>query len=180
MTKDSMNNRLYKTVLTGMLAVIVVLLCVSCYLLGVAHGRSEIAEISEDLDRAAPQRTVVNKENIDKVAAGMKKKTDRPQNYEVIMNTEWVFDESGMAATNAYVENSHDNSNTVRFTLTLESEPDSAIYISPEIKVGERFRDIKLSSPLPEGSSRAVVTYQLLDESGRISGEVKAGVTLIR
>ena len=175
-----MDNRFFRIILAGLLGVIIILLCISCYLLGVAHGRSEIADITEEVDQDTPKRSVVTKKNVDNVAAEMKKRSGRPQNYEVIMNTEWIFDESGTVTTNAYVENSHDNNNTVRFTLALESQPDTVIYISPEIKTGERFRDIKLSSPVPEGKNKAIVTYRLLDEDGGTCGEVKAGVILVR
>ena len=68
------------------------------------------------------------------------KKKYGPQNYEVIMNTDWNFDKTGKQAENAYVENSRENSNTVRFTLALEDQPDNIIYISPEKnKIAHKF-----------------------------------------
>ncbi len=172
-----MDDKKQKIILLAMLGVIVALMCVSCYLLGVAHGRSEVADISDDTNER--RSTVVNKDNVDNVSAGMERHRSGPQSYEVIMNTEWEFGEDGTQSINAYVENSRDNQNTVKFTISPESQPDKILYRSTEIPVGGKLRDIKLIEPIPKGRNKAVVTYILLDDRGKKTGEVKAGVTLI-
>ncbi len=174
-----MDNKIQKIVLTAMLGVIMVLLCVSCYLLGVAHGRREVADLSENTGAGELRSTVVNKNNMDNISAGFEGRRNGPQSYEVIMNTEWEFDEDGIRSLNAYVENSRDNHNTVYFTIILEKEPDKIIYRSPEIPVGSKLTDIKLNGAIPKGRNKAVVTYSLLDDRGKVAGEVKAGVTLV-
>ncbi len=175
-----MDNKTYKIVLGAILGVIWILMCTSCYLLGVAHGRSEAALVSDNLGRKELRSTVVDKDNIDDVSAGLEGRRNGPQSYEVIMNTEWEFDEDGIRSLNAYVENSRDNHNTVYFTIILEKEPDKIIYRSPEMPVGSKLTDIKLNGAIPKGRSKGIVTYSLLDDRGKASGEVKAGVTLIR
>ena len=95
------------------------------------------------------------------------------------MNTEWIFDDTGKESFNAYVENSRDNSNTVRILLSYEDQPDKILYTSDELPVGDKLQGIKLDDSLPKGRSKAIVTYQLLDDEGGTVGEVKAGVTLV-
>lgn len=174
-----MNGKTQNIILITMLGLIVILLCVSCYLLGVAHGRSEAAEITGNVGERELRSTVVNKDNVDNVSAGFEGRKRGPQSYEVIMNTEWEFGEDGMQSINAYVENSRDNNNAVRFTVALEDRPDKILYRSSEIPLGGKVTDIKLSEPVPKGRSKAIVTYMLLDERGKSTGEVKAGVTLV-
>ncbi len=174
-----MNDKTQRILLISMLGLIVVLMCVSCYLLGVAHGRSEIAEISDDMSERELRSTVVNKDNLDNVSAGFNGHRNGPQSYEVIMNTEWEFADDGKRSLNAYVENSRENNNTVYFTIALESQPDKALYRSPEIRVGDKIKGIELNEAVPKGRNKAIVTYLLLDDRGRTTGEVKAGVTLV-
>ena len=174
-----MNDKIQRIVLTSMLVIIIILICISCYLLGVARGRSEIAEISDEFSEHELRSTVVNKDNLDNVSAGFNGHRNGPQSYEVIMNTEWEFADDGKRSSNAYVENSRENNNTVYFTIALESQPDKTIYRSPEIRVGEKLKGIVLSEAVPKGRSKAIVTYRLLDDRGRTTGEVKAGVTLV-
>jgi hypothetical protein len=117
---------------------------------------------------------------VDRVSQDLEGKVKkRPGSYEVIMNTEWVFDTAGTECKNAYIENSRDNTNTVRFLLTLEDKPDDILYTSDEIPVGDRITGIRLSKPVPSGRNKAIVTYQLLDDEGEKLGEVKAGVVLV-
>ena len=94
------------------------------------------------------------------------------------MNTEWVFDSEGVC-DNAYVENSRDNTSAVRFSLVLNDEPDKVIFRSPKIPVGGRYTRIQVNEPLPEGTSKGTVIYSLLDSSDKVTGEVKAGVTVV-
>ena len=174
-----MDNKKQNIMLIALLSVIVILMCVSCYLLGVAHGRSEIADLSDNIGERELRSTVVNKDNVDNVSAGMEGRRNGPQSYEVIMNTEWEFGSDGMQSKNAYVENSRDNSNTVRFTVALEDQPDRILYRSPEIPVGSKIKDIKFIEEVPNGHNKAVVTYEILDDRGKKTGEVKAGITLV-
>lgn len=174
-----MNDKTQRILLISMLGLIVVLMCVSCYLLGVAHGRSEIAEVSDESGGRELRSTVVNKDNMDNVSAGLNGHKNGPQSYEVIMNTEWEFGDDGTKSLNAYVENSRDNNSTVYFKVALESQPDKILYRSPEIKVGDKLKGIELNEAVPKGRNKAVVTYSLLDDRGRTTGEVKAGVMLV-
>ncbi len=167
-------------ILGVMLGVIWILMCVSCYFLGVARGRGEAAAVVDNIGDKELRSTVVNKRNVDEVSAGIEPSVKKgPQSYEVIMNAEWEFASDGMEALNAYVENSRDNYNTVRFRVVPEDDTDTVLYSSPDIPVGGKLTAIKLTQPLTSERSKAIVIYSLLDDRGRVTGEVKAGVTLV-
>ena len=176
-----MNEKKIRIILYAMMAVIIVLLCVSSYMLGVAHerGRGAHAAAAVSSDESGKKRdTVVNKKNVDTVAEGMEKEKSKPTSYEAVMNTEWKLADDGMTVTNAYVENSYENKDTVMFDVTVGDE-EEPLYTSPEIPVGGKVTEIKFKKPVPEELKKATVTYHLLDKSGEETGIVKAGVTLI-
>lgn len=163
------------------LAVMGVLICgllfLAGFLIGDAHGRKAAA--ASVVHEKELRGTVVNKDNVNDVSTEPDKVRNAPATYEVIMNTEWKFDNTGRESFNAYVENSRDNNTTVRFVLSFEDQPDKILYSSDKIPVGGSLRGIRLEDELPKGRSKAVVTYQLLDDEGSTVGEVKAGVTLV-
>ena len=175
-----MNEKKIRIILYAMMAVIIVLLCVSSYMLGIAHERGNQAKtgVTGQTEESGKKRdTVVNKKNVDTVAEGMEKEKSKPTSYEAVMNTEWKLADDGMTVTNAYVENSYENKDTVMFDVTLGDE-EEPLYTSPEIPVGGKVTEIKFKKPV-EGQQKATVTYHLLDKSGEETGIVKAGVTLI-
>ena len=175
-----MGDKQFRILLYAMIGVIVVFLCVISFLLGVAHGRGSRAHTGEAVQAEAPgnkRDTVVNKENIENVAAGMEKEKMKPTSYEAVMNTEWKLEDDGMTVTNAYVENSYGNSNAVWFDVALDD--DEPLYTSSVIPVGSKVTDIKFERPVPGGRHKATVTYHLIDKSGEPAGIVKAGVTLV-
>ena len=174
-----MENRTYRIILFAILGVIWILMCASCYLLGVEHGRGEIADAAAEAEESDLRSTVATKDNVDRVAQELEGSVYGPQTYEVIMNTEWVFKDGDLEASNAYVENSRDNENTVRFSVALQEQPDKVLFVSKELPAGSKTTKIKLAEALPKGRHKAVVTYSLLDDRGRVTGEVKAGVTLV-
>lgn len=173
-------NDRFKIILAVMAVLICVLLFVVGYLIGDAHGRKTAAALSAASQGRELRDTVVNKDNVNRVSRDLDKGVKKgPGSYEVIMNTEWVFNDSGTEAGNAYIENGRDNTNTVRFLLSLEDKPDEILYTSDEIPVGDSISGIVLKKPVPSGRNKAVITYQLLDDEGSVLGEVKAGVTLV-
>ena len=175
-----MNEKKIRIILYAMMAVIIVLLCVSSYMLGVAHerGRGAHTTAAVSSDESGKKRdTVVNKKNVDTVAEGMEKEKSKPTSYEAVMNTEWKLADDGMTVTNAYVENSYGNSNAVWFDVALDD--DEPLYTSSVIPVGSKVTDIKFERPVPDGRHKATVTYHLIDKSGEPAGIVKAGVTLV-
>lgn len=180
---EFMNNTFYRIFFTSSAFIICALLCVISYLLGDAHGRREglYAAKAVEAGTAKQMRSrIASRDSVDLVASELdRERPGAPGSYEVIMNTEWLFRKAnGGLSDNAYVENSRENKNAVRFTVALKESPEKLIYTSPVLKVGERLTDIKLESMPKEGSHGAVVTYELLDAEGKKTGEVKAGVTL--
>lgn len=178
---------IYKIILAVMLAVILILTCIIICLVITSKGKKDEAakpdvshyeEQPEEADQSS-RGVVVNKDNAEEIAADLDQNSPRPQSYEVIMNTKWLF-EDGINSTNAYVQNSRDNNNDVVFTIALEENPDKPVYTSDIITIGSSIKGISLKETIPEGEHKAVVTYKLLDENGGIAGEVRAGVTLVR
>jgi len=104
--------------------------------------------------------TVVSEENVDEIIATM----DEPVadgSYEVSMNTKWTFDGD---KSNAFVENSVNNTRTVYFDVTL-ADTGELVYSSPYIPVGEKVEGFALDTKLESGSYDAVVTYHLVDDN---------------
>lgn len=93
-------------------------------------------------------------EDIDKVAPGF---------YEVVMNSDWEFENGSVASQNAYVENSKANENAVYFDI-IRSDTNETIYESPILTVGMSMDEIKLDTELPAGEYKCVCVYNLLDE----------------
>ncbi|MCR4806835.1 MAG: hypothetical protein K5857_04090 [Lachnospiraceae bacterium] len=177
------DNRKLRIILAVMAGLILILLCTAFFLMGAAYGRKHAVTAAADTqEETRPRDTVVNRDNIDRISAGgNREKTKRqgPVNYEVIMNTEWVFSEDGRTAANVYVENSRDNKNTVIFTLALEDDPEDILYTSDMLETGKSITGIELDKEVRKGRNRGIVTYRLLDDEGNSVGDVKAGVTLV-
>ena len=94
------------------------------------------------------------------------------------MNMDWEFPDGNSASTNAYVENSVYNQNTVYFTIELNSNPGVEIFKSPYIPVGSHMENIKLTNPLEAGKHDAVLTYHLVDEDMEELSSVSVALTL--
>ena len=119
---------------------------------------------------AAPNRrdvvrnAVVTPENVDEILANMQNHTP-PGQYEVKMNTAWVFETGDSTSSNAYVENSTANTNDVYFDI-IRSDTNETIYQSPTLPVGSHLEGITLDTALEAGSYSCVLTYYLLDDQG--------------
>lgn len=125
------------------------------------------------------KNTVVTPENVEEVIANMEENQKVPMgSYEVVMTNKWHFPDGKSAAMDAYVENSVYNSNTVYFTITLDSTGEE-IFKSPFIPVGSHISGITLDKELAAGTYTAVMTYHLVDSSNVETRRVSVGITLI-
>lgn len=119
---------------------------------------------------AAPNRRevvrneVVTPDNVDEMIADLSEHTP-PGEYEVKMNTSWVFETGESASSNAYVENSTANTNAVYFDI-IRSDTGETIYQSPTLPVGSHLEGITLDTALEAGSYPCMLTYYLLDDEG--------------
>lgn len=95
-----------------------------------------------------------NEDEVDKVAPGF---------YEVVMNSDWEFENGSVASKNAYVENSVANENAVYFDI-IRSDTNETVYESPILTVGMSINEIKLDTELSAGNYKCVCVYNLLDE----------------
>lgn len=122
--------------------------------------------------------TVVTPDNVEEVIAELDEAEHTPVgSYEVVMNTDWVFPDSSSASSNAYVENSVDNQNTVYFTIALANGT-TPIYESPLIPVGSHLEDIKLDTKLDAGTYDAVMTYHLVDDDNKEISSVSVSMKI--
>lgn len=107
---------------------------------------------------------VVTPDNVEDVVNQMETEEKVPVgSYEVSMNTEWVFPDGNSASTNAFVENSTANTNTVYFVVTLDGSGEE-IYRSPYLMVGSHIENFQLDTALAKGTYNAIITYHLVDD----------------
>lgn len=128
--------------------------------------------------KVSKSNVVVTPDNVDDVISDMDDDDRTPVgSYEVTMNSDWVFPSASSTSTNAYVENSVNNTDTVFFTIALDgSEKD--IFTSPYIPVGSSLKDISLDSDLAAGVYDAVLTYHLVDSSYTETSSVSVSITI--
>lgn len=124
--------------------------------------------------------TVVTPDNVEEMIAQVDEKSATPiGSYEVIMNTDWVFEDANAISKNAYIKNATTNSNTIYFTIALETDPDHDIYESPLIPVGSYIENISLEGALTEkGTHGAILTYHLVDDKNEEISTVSVSITL--
>lgn len=139
--------------------IIIIAMIVICILIGVI-----VYLLS--LEKEKPKvNNIVTPDNVEEIISQMKEDERTPVgSYEVSMNTEWIFPDGNSPSTNAYVENSVTNQNTVYFTINLSNETEEKIYHSPYLTLGSSLTDIKLDSNLSKGNYDAIITYYLVDE----------------
>ncbi len=164
----------------GLIAVICVSVVIIAVLVGVIiyllNRNSKSADNEADVD---PSRgVVVNEENVQEVLDNLGEPTP-PGMYEVVMNSTWNFPSGKEASTDAYVENSTNNSQPVYFDVKLQGTGET-VYDSPILPVGTHLdsKDIKLDKELPAGVYDCILTYHLLGEDEKETSSVKLTLTV--
>lgn len=111
----------------------------------------------------------------------MNQKQDVPANpdntYTTSMNSDWYFEDGTSPSSNAYVENSVVNSNTIYFEVLLSNTGETA-YSSPYIPVGSALEHLALSVDLDAGDYNATCLYHLVDSSNNELSTVSVPITL--
>ena len=79
--------------------------------------------------------TLVTEDNVDELIASIDEPVE-DGSYEVVMNTRWTFSSN---SSDAYIENSVNNTRTVYFDLFIADTKD-LVYSSPYIPVGEKIQ----------------------------------------
>lgn len=149
--------------------VIAVLLGIICYLM--------LGKEAEQDERS--YNRVVTPDNVEEIISQLDEQEYTPiGSYEVKMNTNWIFPDGESPSSNAYVENSVNNRNTVFFTIALDTDPDTDIYDSPFIEPGSYMESVQLDGDLDAGVYEAVLTYHLVDEQEEEISQVSIGITL--
>ncbi|MDR2355654.1 MAG: hypothetical protein LBE16_05615 [Clostridiales Family XIII bacterium] len=120
--------------------------------------------------------TVVTPSNIEEIREQMNEPVQDGY-YETRMNVDWVFPTAQSPSTNAYVENSPNNTRTVYFDLTLP-DTNELIYSSPFIPVGAKLENFALDTTLPAGEHAAIVTYHLVDDDNQELSTVSVSVNI--
>ena len=124
--------------------------------------------------------TVVTPDNIEEIVAQLGEDDFTPMgSYEVIMNTDWTFEDGYSPSFDAYVKNAETNQSTVYFTIALANDPDTDIYESPLIPVGSYMEDISLEGAIKDaGVYNAILTYHLVDEDNEEISTVSVNITI--
>ena len=122
------------------------------------------------------RNVVVTPSNVEEAVADLQ--ATEPGYYEVTMNSTWYFENGAAASSNAYVENSTANSNDLYFDIVL-SDTDETIFSSPTIPVGSHLENITLDKALEAGTHECVLTYHLLDESGKKISRLNMKLTIV-
>lgn len=141
--------------------IIIISVIIVCTLIGV------ILYLTLGKEAPPSYNRIVTPDNVDEIVSQLEEEERTPIGaYEVSMNTEWIFEDSDSASTNAYVENSVSNQNIVYFTIALADDTEGGdIYRSPYLEVGSSLRDIKLDKALEPGIYESVITYHLVDDN---------------
>lgn len=122
---------------------------------------------------------VVTPDNVDEIVDNLANSEMTPiGSYETKMNSQWTFPDGNSASSNAYVENSVNNRNTVYFTIVLREDQNTTIYTSPYLTVGSHLENIKLDTPLDAGVYDAILTYHLVDDDHKEISKVSLSLTL--
>lgn len=125
------------------------------------------------------RNVVVNEDNVEELIAQMEESERTPLgSYEMTMNSTWNFDNGTAASSNAYVENSVANANSVYFDVTL-ADTNETILESPILPVGSHLTDISLEKSLEAGTYDCIMTYHLLDENDVSISTVKVSLTIV-
>lgn len=126
------------------------------------------------------RNVVVTPDNVEEVIAQMEEEEFvEPGYYTVSMNYDWHFSSGDAVSSDAYVENSTDNTNAVYFDLFLTSDEENAIYKSPVIPIGSSLRDIALDTELDAGTYDCVMVYHLVDDDQNTISTLRVTVTVI-
>lgn len=125
------------------------------------------------------RNVVVTEENVEDVVAQLSDQQKVPVgSYQVTQNPTWKFPDGTSASTNAYIENTGTNNNSVYFDVAL-TETEEIIYESPILPVGSHLENITLDKDLDSGEYDAVVIYHILDNSGESMSTVRVGITIV-
>lgn len=126
------------------------------------------------------RNVVVSPDNVEEVIAQMEDKDFvEPGYYTVSMNYDWHFPSGNAVSSDAYVENSTDNTNAVYFDLFLASDEEKAIYKSPVIPVGSSLHDIAFDTRLDAGTYDCIMVYHLIDDDQNTISTLRVTVTVI-
>ena len=147
--------------------------------LGSANSQAELVSRPRPaitVPAAGGRSTVVSEGNVDEIRGRLGSPIEDGY-YETRMNVNWSFPSVGEPSTNAYVENSPNNTRTVYFDLTL-AETGELIYSSPFIPVGAKLEGFALDAHVPAGEHSGTVTYHLVDDDHQEITTVSVAVTL--
>lgn len=153
----------------GIAAVVIIALLVTIIILLLKKdGKPEV-------DSLGNRATLVTEDNKDEMQKEIGNVPD--DHYKTTMTIDWTFEDGSAASTNAYVENSVDNTRTVYFDVAL-ADTNEVVYSSPYIPLGGKLDDITLSKDLDKGDYPAVITYYLVDDDHKVITNVSVALTL--
>jgi hypothetical protein len=165
----------------GMRSLIIAVLVLFAVLIGVIIflvvklGTQNKAVVEEPEEK----KGVILPENVDEVMDEWLEEPDVyvPQNFTVVQNSVWTFDDGNSASADAYVENDTDNETAFYFDVVVDSTGE-LVYSSPILELGAKIEGFKLDKPLDAGDYNCTMTYHLVDEDQKELTTVTVGVTI--
>jgi hypothetical protein len=156
--------------------VIIALIAAVVYLLKTRKEPEAAAEPGQQ----AKRDVLVTEDNMDEVLDEFMKLPEEKSEdrYLVKMNTSWIFPDGKSPSSNAYVENSTENTHDVYFDVYLNGDENDVIYSSPVIPLGGHISDIELNRELDDGTYDCVVDYHLIDEQQNTLSTVKVALKI--
>lgn len=164
-----------RSLIIGIFAILVVLIGVIVFLVIKLTTQNQAA-----VEEPKEKKSVVLPENVDEIMNEWLEEPDVyvPQNFTVVQNSVWTFDDGNSASADAYVENDTDNETAFYFDVVVDSTGE-LVYSSPILELGAKIEGFKLDKPLDAGDYNCTMTYHLVDEDQKELTTVTVGVTII-
>lgn len=156
------------------------LLCVVVVAAGVIIFQLSQRESSEKEEETKLKKDLlITEENISSIKEELEQTENDtvPASYDVMMNSDWYFEDGKSKSSNASVTNYKTNKNTVYFDVIL-NDSGEVVYSSPYISVGAVNKQFALDKELPAGNYEAVCKYYILDEEMNTLCTVSVNITL--
>jgi len=155
------------------------LVLIACgILIGIFISKRNLGDLEDISDPTIPggRGTIVANNNADE----MQEEYLRPVEdgyFEVRQNMNWIFPGPGQPSSNAYVENSTNNTRTVYIDVIL-ADSHELVYSSPFIPLGAKLENFTLDVELPSGEHAVIVTYNLVDDDHQLITTASVTTTL--
>lgn len=164
-SEEKKNNKAVIIIIALLAVIVLVLVAVIAFLLGRqnAPASQDTAASSEQLRQVAESSKFVLDEESARNAMDEMREQVAEGMFECQMAFEWNFLDGKSESSDAYVDNSPNNTHPICFDVYIDNT-DELLYSSPVLPVGTELNNIKLDRELPAGSYQASCLYSILKD----------------